>query len=274
MEIKLNISPCPNDTYMFDALANGKIDTLGYTFNLLLADIEELNSLAIKGIPDVSKVSFGVFPQIATDYQLLTVGSALGFGVGPMLISKRAITPDDIQHCTVAIPGQHTTANLLFSMAFPYANKKRFLLFSKIEEAILNNEVDAGVIIHESRFTFQDKGLQKIADLGEWWEHKTGLPVPLGGIAIKRKLPQKTKSDITLLLHQSIQAANLNPSATMGFVQQYAQEMSPSVQRAHIALYVNKHSLQLEKQGQDAIKKLLYANNESHDINNLFVSST
>lgn len=263
MKLNLNISPCPNDTFMFNALINGPITSCGVEFNLHFADIEELNRLAIQNIPDITKISFGVYPYISEKYQLLTSGSALGFGVGPLLISKQNITPDKIDSCQIALPGEHTTANLLFSQAFPNVKNKHYMLFSQIESAIISGEVDAGVIIHESRFTYQNRGLHKIVDLGQWWEEKTGLPVPLGGIAIKRELPNSAKLTVNKLIQRSIQFAFANPDSCNNFVSQHAQEMNPEVQKAHIALYVNKHSINLDHEGQKAIERLL--NSEKND---------
>lgn len=271
MTLKLNISPCPNDTFMFHAMVNGIVSSCGLNFNLQFADIEELNQLAIQNIPDVTKISFGVYPLISEKYQLLTSGSALGFGVGPLLISRRKIEPSEIGNCKIALPGEHTTANLLFTQAFPNAKFKRYMLFSQIESAIINGEVDAGVIIHESRFTYQNKGLHKIVDLGQWWEGKTVLPIPLGGIAIKRELPNSLKLTVNKLLRQSIEFAFAHPESCSNFVSQHAQEMNPEVQRAHINLYVNKHSISLEHDGQKAIEQLLNSNRNCETHNQIFI---
>lgn len=259
MNIALYISPCPNDTFMFDALVNGRIDCHGLDFDLHLADIEVLNRHAIEGTPDVGKISFGTYPLIAKEYQLLTAGSALGFGVGPLVVSKKPITPNELVNCIVALPGEHTTANLLFTSAFPGASRKKQVVFSEIEDMVVSGAVDAGVIIHETRFTYQNRGLHKVIDMGEWWEKKTGFPVPLGGIAIRRSLPALTKHLVNSLLRQSIEFAQNNRKTVMNFVQQHAQEMNPDVQKAHIELYVNKFSIHLCKDGQNAILNLFHS---------------
>ena len=192
---------------MFDALVNGKIDSKGFSFDIHQADIDELNRLALEGVPDITKISFNAFAKVSDTYQLLNSGSALGSGVGPLVISRRLIHHEDLRHVKIAIPGLDTTANMLFTIAFPDAANKKVYLFSDIEEAILSNEVDAGVIIHENRFTYEKHGLKKIIDLGEFWESQTKLPIPLGGIAIKRNLPDKTKTQLNLLMKKSVEYA-------------------------------------------------------------------
>lgn len=253
MKLKLCFSTCPNDTFMFDALVNGRIDTQGFTFDIHLADIEELNKLAHKGEADITKISFNAFSKVTDRYQLLTSGSALGRGVGPLVVSRRLIYPDEIRYAKIAIPGAETTANMLFSIAFPDAKNKKFYLFSDIEDAILSNEVDVGVIIHENRFTYKKKGLRKVIDLGEFWETQTKLPIPLGGIAIKRDLPKEIKLKFNSLLRQSIEYAFANPKESLPFVKKYAQAMDEEVMYKHIQLYVNNYSIDLGVEGQDAI---------------------
>lgn len=256
MNLKLCFSTCPNDTFMFDALVNGKIDTKGFSFDIHLADIDELNRLALEGIPDITKISFNAFAQVSNNYQLLNSGSALGSGVGPLVVSRRLIYPDELKHVRIAIPGLETTANMLFSIAFPDAQNKKVYLFSEIEEAILTNEVDAGLIIHENRFTYEKKGLKKIIDLGEYWEAQTKLPIPLGGIAIKRDLPENVKAQINLLMRNSVEYAFAHPKETYTYVRRYAQSMDEEVMYKHIQLYVNKYSVDLGKDGQNAINEL------------------
>lgn len=263
MKLKLNFSTCPNDTFMFGALVNGKIDTKKYSFDVHLADIEELNSLALEAVPDVTKLSYGAFPYVMDNYQLLNSGSALGKGVGPLVVSKRKIYPDEVQHARVALPGEKTTAHLLFNMAFPATKSKRFYLFSEIMDVVLSEEADVGVIIHESRFTYAQKGLIKIADLGDLWEKRTGLPTPLGGIAIKRNLDELLKSDINELLRLSIEYAFKNPQEIMPFVKQYAQEMDYDVMLKHIDLYVNNYSLTLDQKGRSAVVELIKTSNNT-----------
>jgi len=272
MNLSLNFSTCPNDTFMFYALVHGLL-TDKYTFDVYMNDIEDLNLLALEAKPDISKVSYGAYPLIAKNYQLLDSGSALGKGVGPLLIGKEAIPFEQIKHKRIALPGEHTTAHLLFSRVFPNVPDKRFYLFSQIEDAILNNEVDAGVIIHESRFTYQAKGLTKLMDLGDEWEKISGLPTPLGGIAIRRSLPDDVKRDINRLLRESVDYAFRYPDNTMGFVSQYAQELSPEVMRNHIGLYVNDFSLTLGQLGRKAIIQLICSNQPAYnfDETNIFV---
>lgn len=256
MKLKLCFSTCPNDTFMFDALVNRKIDTQGYSFDTHLADIDELNSLAIEGVVDITKISFNAFAQVSDRYQLLSSGSALGRGVGPLLVSRKLIYPDEVKHIKIAIPGIETTANMLFSIAFPEAKNKKTYLFSDIEEAILSNEVDAGLIIHENRFTYEKKGLKKIVDLGEFWESQTKLPIPLGGIAIKRSLPSSVKSQINLLVKQSVEFAFSHPKESYPFVRKYAQTMEEDVIYKHIQLYVNGYSIDLGDDGRNAVNEL------------------
>lgn len=264
MDLKLCFSTCPNDTFMFDAIVNGRIDTRGFKFDIHLADIDELNKLAFDGFADITKISFNAFARTADRYQLLDSGSALGRGVGPLVISKKLMYPDEIKHGKIAIPGVETTANMLFSIAFPEALNKKVYLFSDIEEAILSNEVDAGVIIHENRFTYEKKGLKKIIDLGEYWEQQTHLPIPLGGIAIKRDLPENVKNQINLIMKQSVEYAFAHPKESYPYVRKYAQSMEEEVMYKHIQLYVNKFSVELGDEGRRAIMELY---TRSHQLN-------
>lgn len=256
MKLKLCFSTCPNDTFMFDAMVNGRIETHGFDFDIHLADIDELNRLAIEGVPDITKISFNAFARVSDNYQLLSAGSALGRGVGPLLISRRVIYPDEIKHVKIAIPGIETTANMLFSVAFPDAINKKVYLFSEIEEAILANEVDAGLIIHENRFTYEKKGLRRILDLGEFWENLTHLPIPLGGIAIRRSLPEEVKTKVNQIMRASVEYAFAFPKQTYPYVRKYAQSMDEDVMYKHIELYVNKYSINLGNEGMAAINEL------------------
>jgi 1,4-dihydroxy-6-naphthoate synthase len=256
MDFTLGFSTCPNDTFIFDAMVNGKIDTEGLRFELHLADVEELNRLAFSSSIDITKVSYHAFAYLSGDYQLLTAGSALGFNNGPLLISKHKIFPDELDGLKIAIPGKYTTANLLLSIAYPHLQQKREYLFSDIEEVILSGEVDAGVIIHENRFTYQSKGLKKIVDLGEYWDQLTGLAIPLGGIIIKRSLPDETKSKVNRVLRRSVEYALQNPNDSIPFVRQHAQAMDEEVMRNHIQLYVNDFSVDLGAKGKEAITML------------------
>lgn len=249
----LGFSPCPNDTFMFDALVNGKIDSGGLSFNIHLADIETLNQLAIKGELDITKISFGVYPSVQDKYELLTAGSALGIGVGPLLISKKEFLNPQKEIRTVAIPGKNTTANFLFKMFYPEISTTKEMIFSVIEKAIIDEDVDAGVIIHENRFTYQERGLKKISDLGELWENKTGQPIPLGGIAVKRNLDKNIKRKINNLVRESVEYAFVNPEASSEYVRINAQEMSAEVRKKHIKLYVNEFSIELGDNGRKSI---------------------
>ncbi len=186
MKLTLGYSPCPNDTFIFDALVNKKIDTGNLEFDVVLEDVQTLNEWALQQKLDITKISYGVLPLILNEYVLLESGGALGKGVGPLLISKSQINTIDLSNKSVAIPGENTTAHMLFSLAFPSAKNKVFKLFNQIEDAVLNGEVDAGVIIHENRFTYQQRGLHKLIDLGDYWESTMQLPIPLGGIVAKR----------------------------------------------------------------------------------------
>ena len=256
MNLTLGFSTCPNDTFIFDAMVNGRINTEGLLFNVHLADVEELNRMAFSAEIDISKVSYHAFAYLSDAYQLLTSGSALGFGNGPLLISKHKIYPDEVKELKIAIPGKYTTANLLLSLAYPHLNQKTEYLFSDIEEVILSGEMDAGVIIHENRFTYRSKGLRKIVDLGELWEQQYGLPIPLGGIIVKRNLPEDIRHKINRVLHRSVEYALQNPNDSLPFVRQHAQSMEESVMQSHIRLYVNDFSVDLGVKGREAIDTL------------------
>ena len=272
--LTLGFSPCPNDTFMFDALVNEKIDTNGFTFDVRLSDIEKLNQQAIKGELDITKISFGVYLRIKDTYELLTAGSALGIGVGPLLISKKEFSNPQKEIKTIAIPGKNTTAYFLFKMFYPELNDIREIIFSDIERAVLEGEVDAGVIIHENRFTYQLKGLKKVSDLGELWENKTGQPIPLGGIAIKRNLDDAIKRNVNALIRKSVEFAFANPEESSDYVAKHAQEMSEEVRKKHIQLYVNNFSIDIGEIGKNAILKFFDIEN-SNEIDkqnkNLFV---
>ncbi len=258
MTLTLGFSPCPNDTFIFDALVNKKIDTEGFEFEAVLADVETLNQWALEGKLDITKLSFPAFFRSLTNYTLLNAGSALGKGVGPILItdSTQEISEDDINQGSIALPGIHTTANLLFTFAYPNAIDKQFMLFSAIETALINKEVDFGVIIHENRFTYQQKGLYKVKDLGEYWEEKMELPIPLGGIAINQSIKRSAALKINELIRKSIEYAFANYPVIADYVKQHSQEMSEDVMRQHIDLYVNNYSLDLGDEGREAIENL------------------
>jgi len=257
MKLSLGFSPCPNDTFIFDALVNKKIDTAGFDFEVMLEDVETLNQWALQGKLNITKLSFPAFFQSANTYVLLNSGSALGKGVGPLLISKanRQYLAEDIQQSTIAIPGINTTANLLLSFAFPGANQKLPMIFSSIEDAVSKGKTDLGVIIHENRFTYQQKGLHEVTDLGKYWEGKMKVPIPLGAIAIKRNLLPVAEK-INMLIKESLEYAYENYPFITIYVKQHSQAMSEDVMRQHIDLYVNNYSLDLGKDGKEAIETL------------------
>jgi 1,4-dihydroxy-6-naphthoate synthase len=255
--LSLAFSPCPNDTFMFDAMVNGKIETEGLEFNVILDDVETLNRKALKGELDITKLSYATYPQVQNEYIFLDSGSALGFGTGPLLVSKEIRNEkSEIKNWKIAIPGSHTTANLLFSIFFPEAKNKIEMIFSEIEDAVLSGKADAGVIIHENRFTYQQKGLKKIADLGELWEKKTNQPIPLGGIVVKRNLASEVQQKINRVLRRSVEYAFANPDSSYDYVKSHAQEMDEEVRKKHIALYVNDFSIELGPDGRAAIATL------------------
>lgn len=261
MKLSLGISPCPNDTYIFDAMLHGKIDTEGLEITPRLEDVETLNHLAIEGSLDITKVSYGVVFQLINRYMILEAGSALGKGVGPLFVSKniedeKEIDPSKI---SVALPGINTTAHLLFSLAYPEIKNKTFVPFHVIEDMVLTGAVDAGVIIHENRFTYQQKGLKKISDLGDDWEKRTGAPIPLGGILVRRSFDLELSTKINRVINRSLAYANENAHALPSFVTENAQEMSEEVMRNHIGLYVNEFSLALGKEGRLAVLELIRA---------------
>ncbi|HEY5773616.1 MAG TPA: 1,4-dihydroxy-6-naphthoate synthase [Chitinophagaceae bacterium] len=262
MKLTLGFSPCPNDTFIFDALINKRIDTEGLEFDAVLEDVETLNQWAFKGKLDITKLSYPAFFQNLDKYVLLNSGAALGKGVGPILISRNAEHQTSIpiaiwiKHQTIALPGENTTANLLFSFAYPAANNRVFMRFDKIEDAVLSGKTDLGVIIHENRFTYQQKGLHKITDLGEYWEEKMNSPIPLGGIAIKRSVDKAISLQVDKLIRKSIEFAFTNYPLITDYVKQHSQEMNEEVMRQHIELYVNDFSLDLGNDGKKAIETL------------------
>jgi 1,4-dihydroxy-6-naphthoate synthase len=256
MKLTLGFSTCPNDTFIFDAMVHGKIDTEGLVFDLFMADVEELNQRAFKHDIHITKLSYHAFAQVARQYILLNAGSALGRKNGPLVIGRPPLPDSLTEEHAVAIPGKHTTANLLFSIFYPHVRKKPLYLFSAIEDALLQGKADAGVIIHESRFTYAQKGLLKIADLGEMWETRTGLPIPLGGIAIDRALPESVQLAVDRVLKRSVTFALANYDSSAGFVKSYAQELDNAVICQHIDLYVNEYTVDLGEEGRMAVSRL------------------
>jgi len=256
MNITLGFSPCPNDCFIFDALIHHKIDTKGIDFTVIMEDVEALNQKAFKQQLDVTKLSYQAFFYLIDKYVLLNSGSALGFNCGPLLVKKKS-SEFNPETALVAIPGKYTTANFLLSIAYPQLKNKNEFLFSDIEGAVLSGKVDAGLLIHENRFTYEDKGLEKIADLGEYWENLIHAPIPLGGIVASRKLDTETQKLIQQLIRESVEYAFKHPESSMDFVKQNAQEMSYEVMKKHIALYVNDFSIDLGETGRKAIHLML-----------------
>jgi 1,4-dihydroxy-6-naphthoate synthase len=257
MKLTLGFSPCPNDTFIFDAMVNGKIDTRGLEFDCVIEDVERLNQRAFEGHIDITKLSFNTFLHTIRHYALLHSGSALGKGVGPLLVSKEPMGPDGIAaESRIAIPGINTTANLLCTLAFPKATQKTELVFNEIEDAVLAGAFDAGLIIHEGRFTYEKKGLHKIIDLGEWWETEMDALIPLGGIVVKRSFDPALCATIDAVIRDSIAYSRSNYPALAPFIVDNAQEMEEDVMRKHIELYVNDYSVELGPIGEKAIMTL------------------
>lgn len=261
MTLSLGFSPCPNDTFIFDAMIHHKIDTEGLDFSVSFDDVETLNQKAFRQELDITKLSFHAYAYVTDNYVLLNSGSALGFGVGPLLISKTELTNpnSEIGKLRIGIPGKYTTANFLLSLAYPEAENKTEMLFSEIEDALNNNLIDVGLIIHENRFTYLEKGFKKVRDLGEFWEELTSCPIPLGGIVIKRSLPDETKKIVNRVIRRSVEFAFENPKSGLDFIRSHAQEMSEEVMYKHIELYVNKYSIDLGDEGRRAVSVLFDA---------------
>lgn len=272
MRLTLGFSPCPNDTFIFDALVNGAVDAGGITFEVFLEDVQTLNEWAQQGRLDVTKISYGVLPKISRHYKVLRAGGAMGNGVGPLLISGYTAgqlsfeeLSQVVSSSNIAIPGADTTAHFLFSRAFPHATRKEFLRFDEVEEWVAAGK-GLGVIIHENRFTYAQKGLHKWVDLGSLWERQTGLPIPLGGIAVKKGIPVPLLLQLNKAIQQSIGLAWKKYPDLPGFVTSHAQEMSASVIRSHIELYVNAFSCDMQQAGRNAIINLLHVLTGKDDI--------
>jgi 1,4-dihydroxy-6-naphthoate synthase len=267
-KLSLGFSPCPNDCFIFDAIVNQRIDLEGIEFD---EDVETLNRWAVEGNLDCTKLSFHAFAHLTNVYQLLNAGSALGFNCGPLLISKRDISFEEMRsnQLNIAIPGKLTTANFLLSIALPQATNKKEMLFSEIENAVINEDVDAGLIIHENRFTYQQKGLKKIIDLGEYWESLIHAPIPLGGIVIKRNFSDELKQKIDRIIKKSVQFAFAHPEEAMPFIKQHAQEMDSKVMQQHIQLYVNDYSVDLGNTGRDAVILMMQKAQELNLVNQI-----
>lgn len=256
-KLTLGFSPCPNDTFIFDAIVNNRIDTGEYEFEVVMEDVEQLNLMAQEGKLDISKISFGAYAHVSKDYVILNSGSALGKGVGPILVSKQPLPAKMLQEGLVAIPGIHTTANLLLSVLFPGIQNKKAMHFATISKAVMEEEVIAGLLIHEGRFTYESQGLTKLIDLGETWEDQMQLPLPLGCIAANRSMPENERNEIDAMIRQSIGYAWKNPSESSYYIKEHSQEMEDEVIASHIGLYVNEFSVDLGAQGREAILFLL-----------------
>jgi 1,4-dihydroxy-6-naphthoate synthase len=266
--LSLGYSPCPNDTFIFYAMVHGTINTGNLSFAEELLDVETLNRKAMNAELDVTKVSYHAFGHLRDRYRLLRAGGALGRGCGPLLITKNDFTVEELRNKRIAIPGNLTTAYLLLQLYYSGTGPQRSALsaqpsaiapmqFDKIIQAVAHDEVDAGLIIHESRFTYHSYGLRQIIDLGEWWEEETGLPLPLGGIIAKRSLGDELITEINNLLKQSVQCAFQNPSGLMRYIKKHSQELSDDVINRHIDLYVNDFSIDVGDEGKRAVTELL-----------------
>ncbi|MGY4383209.1 1,4-dihydroxy-6-naphthoate synthase [Pedobacter sp. UYP24] len=280
MKLSLGFSPCPNDTFIFDALIHQKIDTEGLEFEVSFDDVETLNQKALNAQLDISKLSFHAYAYVNQQYVILDAGSALGFGVGPLLIckDKKLLASANLDNeLRVGIPGKYTTANFLLGIAYPHLTNKNIMAFSEIEAALLKNNIDLGVIIHENRFTYAEKGLHKIIDLGSYWESLTGCAIPLGGIVVNRSLDIDVQKKVNRLIKKSVAYAFANPKSGLDFIKYHAQEMSEEVMYKHIDLYVNEFSMNLGVEGRNAIEVLFKIATERGIINplqhNLFLTS-
>jgi 1,4-dihydroxy-6-naphthoate synthase len=255
--VTLGYSPCPNDTFIFYALVNGRIDTGGLLFREMLEDVETLNLMAKRAELDVTKVSFHAFGHLREDYCLLRAGGALGKGCGPLVVSRNNCSMDELRGKSIAIPGRLTTAFLLLSIFDPaFAENVKVMPFNEIIGAVKNGQADAGLIIHESRFTYQKEGLRKVIDLGEWWERGTGSLIPLGAILAKRKLGRETVERIDRLIRKSIDFAFSNRTEPLSYIKRHSQEMEDAVVTQHINLYVNDYSLDIGDEGIRAVEEL------------------
>ena len=255
---RLAYSPCPNDTFIFKALARQLIDLQGFRFNIALEDVETLNQRAKKGVHDITKLSFAAFGRLTDSYALLRTGSALGLGCGPLLVSLPGRSLEDTKTPVIAVPGMETTACLLFRFymddLFPGQTVSLLPMpFDGIMPAVVEKQADFGVVIHEGRFVYPSLGLEMKADLGEWWEKKTSLPIPLGCIAVKRDLDPAAACEIQELIGQSIDHAFMHPGLAHDYIRTHSQELDETVIRQHIRLYVNEFSRDIGKAGEEAI---------------------
>jgi 1,4-dihydroxy-6-naphthoate synthase len=256
MNISLGFSPCPNDTFIFNGLVSGQVPLPELSLTPALHDVETLNHMAFQETLDVSKLSFYAWLKVKANYRLLASGGALGYGCGPLVIARRPLSREDMARCRIVLPGQWTTAHLLLRLWAPEAQRRRFLPYDQIFAALDAGEADCGVIIHESRFTFQSAGFQAVVDLGAWWEEQTGLPIPLGCIAAHRRMPVTRVAQLEEAIRQSIRLARLDPESALPYIRAHAQEMTADVLRAHIDTFVNEFSFDLGAVGRQAIDVL------------------
>lgn len=256
IELSLAYSPCPNDTFIFHALAERRVDMRGLSFTIDLADVEALNQAATGGVYAVSKLSFAAIGHLQGRYRILESGAALGRGCGPLIVARPDFDPQRLTDARIAVPGLWTTANLLLGLYLGGTRPVETMTFDQIMSAVAGGDVDAGVIIHEGRFTYPDHDLVCLQDLGQWWEDRTGHPIPLGAIAVRRDINQETAGRINAVIRESIEYAHTNGKAAQDYIRQHAQEMAPEVIRQHIDLYVNRFSLQLGTEGRQAVKTL------------------
>ena len=247
-------------------MVNKKINTGDFHFNVRLEDVETLNELAKKEVLDFTKISYGVLPLITKNYIVLNSGGALGKGVGPLLISQKPVDFNDVEKYTIVIPGENTTAHLLFSLAFPNAKKKIFKRYDEIENSVLESENVLGVIIHENRFTYMDRGLFKIVDLGSFWEEKTSFPIPLGGIVGKRNMDENILMQADALIKESMEYAFEHYPLISDYVKEHSQEMEVEVMKKHIDLYVNNYSINLGEEGRNAVQKFMEIYRNTREI--------
>jgi 1,4-dihydroxy-6-naphthoate synthase len=256
--LSIGFSPCPNDTYIFCGLVKGHIPLTGWSLQPeRIEDVETLNEWALQGRLDITKLSFHAFGHVLEDYVLLNAGAALGRGCGPLLVAGRNVDPVGITEMTVAVPGKYTTAAMLLKLYEPGCKNIIMMPFDEIMDAIESGKVDCGVIIHESRFTYKDRGLVLIKDLGAWWEDISGYPIPLGGIAVKRSLGRELIEKIDMAIKASIAWAQRNHELCRPYIKQHAQELEDSVINDHIGLYVNSFSEDLGAEGLAAIEFFL-----------------
>lgn len=253
--LTLGYSPCPNDTFIFYALVRGRIETGGLSFTETLEDVETLNRMAMRGALDVTKVSFNALGFLRDDYCLLRSGGALGRGCGPLIVAREPLRAQDLRGKKIAVPGMLTTAYLLMRLFDPMLKDVEAMPFHRIMEAVASGSADAGLIIHEGRFTYPRYGLHEVMDLGRWWEEATGLPIPLGAIAAKRELGTETINKVDSLIRESLLYARAHPEEPMSYIKEHAQEMEDEVIRKHIELYVNDFSVDLGDEGTRAVEE-------------------